>query len=101
MEYSEYSLSAVSISADSATVRFFLDKIRLVRYEKFATMQIFLKKIRTPVNFIPHYNKNRLVRVFSHSAVLSSALGKYSLVTVILLERIMVYGLDQCVLNLF
>ena len=43
-EYSEYSPSAVSISADFAAVRFiFLDKIRLVRYEKFATMRIFLK----------------------------------------------------------
>ena len=62
--YSEYSPSAVSISADFAAVRsIFLDKIRLVRYEKFATMQIFLKKFRTPVNFIPHY-KNRLVRFF-------------------------------------
>ena len=42
--YSEYSPSAISISADFAAVRFiFLGKIRLIRYEKYATMQIFLK----------------------------------------------------------
>ena len=35
--------SAVSISADFTAVRFiFLDKIRLMQYEKFATMRIFL-----------------------------------------------------------
>ena len=49
-------LSAVSISLDFAAVRLiFLDKIRLVRYEKFVTMRNFLKKFRTPVNFIPDY----------------------------------------------
>ena len=51
--YSEYSPSAVSISAE----------IRLVRYEKFTTMRIFLKNstLQWPVNFIPPY-KNKLVR---------------------------------------
>ena len=52
-------------------------------------MPIFSKKFRTPVNFIPHYKNSvlfgigKLVRFFSHSAVLSFPqkphLGKYSL----------------------
>ena len=33
---------------------YFLDKIRLVRYEKSATMRFFYK-ISQPVGFIPHY----------------------------------------------
>ena len=47
MYNSEFSRSTVSISADFAAVRFifpiFLVKFCLVRYEKFATMWIFLK----------------------------------------------------------
>ena len=42
---SEYSPSVVAISADFAAMWFiFHDKIRLVWYEKFSTMWIFLKK---------------------------------------------------------
>ena len=71
--------------SDFTTVRFiFLDKIRLVRYEKFCTKYAycskrlhtlvnsiphyadFSKMICTPENFLPHY-LNRLVR-FCHSS---------------------------------
>ena len=74
--YSEYSPSAITISADFAAIphcsEIFLDKNRYNAdfSKKFCTIVNFVpqyvdfsKKFRTPVNFAPHY-KNRLVRVF-------------------------------------
>ena len=65
--------NAVSISRDFAAVRLiFLHKICLARYEIFAIINIFLNKLLTPGNFIPHWPhfKNILLRFVSRNAVL-------------------------------
>ena len=94
--YSEYSPSAITISADFAAIphcsEIFLDKNRYNAdfSKKFCTIVNFVpqyvdfsKKFRTPVNFAPHY-KNRLVRFFFALCCFvfpppPTTLGKYSL----------------------